>query len=191
MKNGFAGIVLILFIIAGIGITGGSYFIGKQVALRTQKQFVGGDRDEHGCIGSAGYSWCEVKQKCLREWEEPCAVNSTAPTSLPTTIATQIPTVDEKSAIIQDVRQALAAEHGTDANSYNITVSKIVGDYASGGASGSGGGGMWFVAKNGVWKIVWNGNGVIMCSDLTAYPNFPTSLIPECYNDQTQKTVKR
>lgn len=34
---------------------------------------VGGDRDSHGCIGSAGYSWCEVKQKCLRPWEETCA----------------------------------------------------------------------------------------------------------------------
>ena len=36
------------------------------------QQLVGGDRDEHGCIGSAGYTWCEPKQKCLREWEEPC-----------------------------------------------------------------------------------------------------------------------
>jgi hypothetical protein len=34
---------------------------------------VGGDRDAHGCIGSAGYSWCETKQKCLRAWEESCA----------------------------------------------------------------------------------------------------------------------
>lgn len=33
---------------------------------------LGGDRDEHGCIGSAGYSWCELKQKCLRIWEEKC-----------------------------------------------------------------------------------------------------------------------
>ena len=33
---------------------------------------VGSDKDEHGCIGSAGYTWCEAKQKCLREWEEPC-----------------------------------------------------------------------------------------------------------------------
>lgn len=35
-------------------------------------QMPGGDRDGHGCIPSAGYSWCEEKQKCLREWEEPC-----------------------------------------------------------------------------------------------------------------------
>jgi|GEM_PF-4563688 len=33
---------------------------------------VGNDSDEHGCKGSAGYSWCEAKQKCLRVWEEPC-----------------------------------------------------------------------------------------------------------------------
>ncbi len=37
---------------------------------------IGGDRDEHGCIGSAGYVWCEVKQKCLRPWEEPCVEGS-------------------------------------------------------------------------------------------------------------------
>ncbi len=33
---------------------------------------LGGDRDTHGCIGSAGYSWCEAKNKCLRIWEESC-----------------------------------------------------------------------------------------------------------------------
>ncbi len=36
------------------------------------KQLVGNDKDEHGCIGSAGYTWCEVKNKCLRTWEEEC-----------------------------------------------------------------------------------------------------------------------
>lgn len=38
----------------------------------TNRPLIGGDRDSHGCIGSAGYSWCESKQKCLRIWEEPC-----------------------------------------------------------------------------------------------------------------------
>lgn len=36
-------------------------------------QMVGNDRDEHGCIGSAGYSWCAEKSKCLRTWEENCS----------------------------------------------------------------------------------------------------------------------
>ncbi|HPN96255.1 MAG TPA: hypothetical protein PLK35_00665 [Candidatus Moranbacteria bacterium] len=34
---------------------------------------VGNDKDEHGCIGSAGYIWCEEKQKCLRIWNESCS----------------------------------------------------------------------------------------------------------------------
>lgn len=34
------------------------------------EQIVGGDTDEHGCIGSAGYTWNKTKQECVREWEE-------------------------------------------------------------------------------------------------------------------------
>ncbi len=30
---------------------------------------VGGDRDAHGCIGSAGYSWCAREGRCVRPWE--------------------------------------------------------------------------------------------------------------------------
>lgn len=29
----------------------------------------GSDRDEHGCIGSAGYKWCERTKQCERPWE--------------------------------------------------------------------------------------------------------------------------
>jgi hypothetical protein len=44
-------------------------FAGSSVV---ENPIVGGDKDSHGCIGSAGYSWCEPKQKCLRPWEEKC-----------------------------------------------------------------------------------------------------------------------
>ncbi|MBO0612794.1 hypothetical protein [Thiothrix fructosivorans] len=30
---------------------------------------VGGDRDAHGCIGSAGYTWCQATNQCERSWE--------------------------------------------------------------------------------------------------------------------------
>lgn len=36
------------------------------------KVLVGNDSDSHSCKASAGYSWCEAKQKCLRVWEENC-----------------------------------------------------------------------------------------------------------------------
>lgn len=29
----------------------------------------GGDRDEHGCIGSAGYTWSELRKECIRLFE--------------------------------------------------------------------------------------------------------------------------
>ncbi len=38
----------------------------------------GSDKDIHGCIGSAGYAWCEAKQKCLRAWEEECVAPAKA-----------------------------------------------------------------------------------------------------------------
>lgn len=46
-------------------------------AQQDNGQVVGGDKDEHGCIGSAGYTWCGERQKCLRTWEEGCAAQGT------------------------------------------------------------------------------------------------------------------
>lgn len=37
-----------------------------------EPQVLGDDEDAHGCIGSAGYTWCPLKERCLRLWEEPC-----------------------------------------------------------------------------------------------------------------------
>jgi len=32
-------------------------------------KLVGADKDEHGCIGSAGYQWCASIKQCVRPWE--------------------------------------------------------------------------------------------------------------------------
>ena len=32
----------------------------------------GADRDEHGCCGSCGQSWCELNQRCIFPWMEKC-----------------------------------------------------------------------------------------------------------------------
>lgn len=32
-------------------------------------KLVGNDRDEHGCIGSAGYTWSYALHDCVRLWE--------------------------------------------------------------------------------------------------------------------------
>lgn len=35
----------------------------------TSERMVGGDRDNYGCIGSAGYQWCRSENQCVRSWE--------------------------------------------------------------------------------------------------------------------------
>ncbi len=37
-----------------------------------EPEIIGGDKDVHGCLPAAGYSWCEASQKCIRSWEEGC-----------------------------------------------------------------------------------------------------------------------
>lgn len=38
-------------------------------AHTTMGGLVGADRDEHGCIGSAGYTWSYALHSCVRVWE--------------------------------------------------------------------------------------------------------------------------
>lgn len=72
---------LILVVAAGLLLVGlAGVVLGRikspaeapEVSVVVGEELVGGEQDEHGCLGSAGYTWCEAKQKCLREWEEPC-----------------------------------------------------------------------------------------------------------------------
>ena len=47
---------------------------------------IGGDRDEHGCLIAAGYSWCDTKQKCIRIFGENCTENATAQIANPASV---------------------------------------------------------------------------------------------------------
>jgi hypothetical protein len=37
--------------------------------LSIQGKLLGANRDMHGCIGSAGYAWCEKTGRCERPWK--------------------------------------------------------------------------------------------------------------------------
>ena len=41
----------------------------KRVEAQRPASAPGADRDDHGCIRSAGYSWCGRGAKCVRPWE--------------------------------------------------------------------------------------------------------------------------
>jgi hypothetical protein len=51
---------------------------------------------------------------------------------------------------------------------------------------------MWFAAKvEGKWTLVYDGNGIILCSEVAPYPDFPKTMIPECWDGKTNKIVVR
>ncbi|OGM81015.1 hypothetical protein A2594_01995 [Candidatus Woesebacteria bacterium RIFOXYD1_FULL_41_28] len=92
---------------------------------------------------------------------------------------------------ISEIRAALAAKHG-DTSDWTISVTGMEGDFAKGSVSTGDGGGMWFAAKvNGVWKLVWDGNGIIECSSVSPYPNFPADMIPQCYSTASGQLITR
>lgn len=78
-QNGFA-LLTMLLIAAGVLVAGGAGYWWYQNQNQAP-ELIGGQTDEHGCLGPAGYSWCEVKQKCLRVWEEKCEATSTVKTA--------------------------------------------------------------------------------------------------------------
>jgi hypothetical protein len=119
------------------------------------------------------------------------ASSSPSASSIPSPTAT--PVADETEMIKAAVKLGLIDEHGPNAANMVVTVSKIDGASASGGAiePGSVGGGMWLATKvNGNWELIWDGNGTISCQIIAPY-NFPISMVPECWDENTLKSVTR
>lgn len=69
---------LIIILIAAVSV----YLFQNRENHFEENIIVGGDADEHGCIGSAGYIWCEAKNKCIRPWEEDCESSIANPASV-------------------------------------------------------------------------------------------------------------
>ena len=75
-KNKLIGFGLLIIVLA---IAGAVYFVKTNGTLpenNNEPGIVGGDKDAHGCLGSAGYSWCEAKSSCIRPWEEYCTATT-------------------------------------------------------------------------------------------------------------------
>ncbi len=84
------------------------------------EEIVGGDTDEHGCLIGAGYSWCEPKGICLREWEELCEELG------------EDQSLESQEGIAQMIEQAIVDKRGADGNDLIVSVSKVEGNYAQG-----------------------------------------------------------
>ena len=133
-----------------------------------EEQLVGNDEDAHGCKDSTGYSWCEIKQKCLRIWEEKCEV--------------EVVKEDTKEA----VTKLLVEKYNWEKDKVSVQVDKEVGDFASGsvGFGSELGGGGWLAKRiEGKWILIWDGNGAVDCENLKTEHQFPDEILKPGFCD--------
>lgn len=126
----------------------------------------------------------------MKAGQRELAVTPTPVSTTPLPATSPVSEVPLKDLIIQ----ALAQKNNWDVSRVELNVNKVEGDFAKGDVrfKDEMGGGLWFAAKvNGVWKIVFDGNGTITCDTLTNYQNFPKDLIPECFDIKAEKLIKR
>ena len=49
------------------------YIISTFIPLTfASEMMIGGSLDSNSCLISAGYTWCESSNECIRQWETPC-----------------------------------------------------------------------------------------------------------------------
>lgn len=154
--------VVIFFVLLLVG----GYLLYKNQSIKPDGQIVGNDRDAHGCIGSAGYSWCDVKNKCLRVWEEPC----------------------DAVSVDKEIQTLLANKYSKPMAEVNVTISKQDGNFVAGsvlfGAGGPGEGGMFLARKvNNVWELVFDGNGNVDCAKMRQVYGFPDTVLKPNFCD--------
>ncbi|MBN8589811.1 MAG: hypothetical protein J0L94_15975 [Rhodothermia bacterium] len=75
-KNIFVGVSFVLLLI-----------LSPKTFAQDKPEVVGGDRDAHGCIGSAGYTWSVLKNSCIRIFENSIALDPKATSLDKTTVA--------------------------------------------------------------------------------------------------------
>ncbi len=126
---------------------------------------LGGDRDEHGCILSAGYSWCEPKSKCVRIWEEKCF-----------------------ESVEEEIEAILAKKYGKSSDEVKVTITKQSDSFAGGSVSfGEGGPGEvgMFLARrvDNVWEVVFDGNGNVDCTKMRQEYGFPNEILKPNFCD--------
>jgi hypothetical protein len=139
--------------------------------------------------------WTVLKGEILKpavEGEVTPTPTLTQPTPTGTPTLTPTPTIEEKSALEQ-IREAFAAKYGKPLADVNASISENDGTYAKGGVSFAGEiAGAWFLAYKGTsgWIIVADGNGTVTCASIDPY-NFPTTMVPECWDESTSTLITR
>jgi len=117
---------------------------------------------------------------------------SSLPENYESTESSQTPAYPDTSELL---KKAFSAKYSVSEEDIRIKISSQIGIYAAGTVSFDPAyqpGGGWFLAvnDNDTWKIVADGNGIVVCSLIEPY-DFPTDMVPQCFDDQTKELITR
>ncbi|MDR3023198.1 hypothetical protein [Chryseobacterium sp.] len=73
-------------------------FLGSLIFAQKQTPVLGGDRDVHGCIGSAGYTYSQLKNDCIKTFNQKIKLKEVSSDKSYTSMTAIIFTKDMKKA---------------------------------------------------------------------------------------------
>lgn len=120
---------------------------------------------------------------------------SPTPVSSPEVIPTPEETPSEEEGTksdLEQIREAFAEKYNRSVSEVDATIDNNTGTHANGLVRFAGeiGGGWWLAYNDGTgWIIVADGNGSVLCDDIEGY-NFPTNMVPECWDEATNTLIQ-
>ena len=70
------------------------------ISVMAQDRPIGGDKDAHGCLTAAGYTWSVIKKQCIRVFELSIKLDEVDPQGSSSTITGVVISKDKKKAEI-------------------------------------------------------------------------------------------
>ncbi|MFC1653437.1 hypothetical protein ACFL1M_01150 [Patescibacteria group bacterium] len=119
----------------------------------------------------------------------PTPTSTTQPTIVPEATLAPAPQATD----MDEIKQAMATKHSKSVADTQITIETNTGVHAKGLVKFAGEiAGGWFLAvkTTGPWQIAADGNGTVLCGDIDPF-NFPTTMVPECWDEIGQQLITR
>ena len=188
-KNIFPLIVIFVVVVA---LVGGAYWFGKnsmQNGAFVDVREVSDDETREGKEDASG------EEDLTEESSAPAEESSVSSSAAADSSSTSAPSVPEESdeSVIETLKLLFAQKYEKRIDDIFVTISKREGDYLVGSVkfAGEDAGAHVLAAKvNGSWKIIFDGNGMWTC-DIVDVVDFPSTLVPECLDENTMEVVNR
>jgi hypothetical protein len=190
-KNIFPLIVIFVVVAALIG---GAYWFGKnsmQNSAFVDVREVSDDETGEGKEDASGEKGL-AEESSASAGEFSASSSSSAAADSPSTSEPSVPEESDES-VIETLKLLFAQKYEKRIDDIFVTISKREGDYLVGSVkfAGEDAGAHVLAAKvNGSWKIIFDGNGMWTC-DIVDVVDFPSTLVPECLDENTMEVVNR